>query len=125
MTDATSGANPPKPGAKPKKCPKCNRDPHDKKYRRSKSERKKALLRDADDPNSDLSETARKSIKRTGGDKVPRGYEVSHEVPLATVPKEERCELDTADNMKTQPKKTHRQRHMICGDQYHDFGPLG
>jgi len=127
MTDATSGANSPKPipGAKPKNCPKCGRESHDKKYRRSKAERKKALLRDATDPKSGLSASARKFIIRTKGDKVPSGYQVSHEVPLATVPKKDRCDLDTADNMKTQPTKEHRQRHMVCGDQYHDFGPLG
>jgi hypothetical protein len=102
-------------------CPKCGRKKHDKKYKRSKSERKKALLRDADDPNADLSDEARALIKKNGGASVPPGYEVSHEEPLYTKPKEERCELDVADNMKTQPKPEHKARHKRSGDQYHDY----
>jgi hypothetical protein len=85
------------------------------------AERKKALLRDADDPNSDLSPTARKFIKKTNGDNVPPDHEVSHKRPLYTVPKSESCELDVARNMKTQEKKTHRARHKTCGDQFHKF----
>lgn len=87
------------------------------------SERKKALLRDADDPNADVSPSARKFIKKHKGNKVPKGYEVSHEEPLYTKPVSKRGELDVADNMKTQPKKKHRARHKNCGDQYHDYGP--
>ncbi len=102
-------------------CPKCGRQKHDTgKYPRSKSERKKALLRDANDPKSDLSANARKLIK-ANPDNVPPGYQVSHEEPLYTVPKADRCELDVADNMKTQPKKVHRARQKRCGDQYHAF----
>ena len=52
------------------------------KFRRSMSERKKALLRDAADPKSGLSDRARNFIKQHKGDKVPKGQEVSHEVPL-------------------------------------------
>jgi hypothetical protein len=103
-------------------CPKCKRKKHDTgRYPRSAAERKKALLRDAADPSSDLSGNARKFIKKTKGDNVPPGYQVSHEEPLYTVPKSDRCELDVADNMKTQPTKTHRARHKRCGDQYHAF----
>ncbi len=103
-------------------CPKCGRQRHDTgKYPRSKAERKKALLRDAADPNADLSQSARASIVKSNGENVPRGYQVSHEEPLYTVPKSERCELDVADNMLTQPTKKHRKRHRKCGDQYHDF----
>ena len=103
------------------KCPKCGRKKHDKKYRRSTSERKKALKRDANDPNSDMDDDAREFVKEHGGDLVPPGYEVSHEEPLYTVPHEERCELDKEDNMKTQPKGKHRARHKRSGQQYHDF----
>lgn len=120
MTDATSGAAPPGSGGNDdEKCPKCNKKKHDKKFRRSKSERKKALLRDADDPDSGLSDTARAFIKKHKGDRVPSGHEVSHEEPLYTKPKSDRCELDTEDNMKTQRKSDHRKRHRRCGDQYH------
>ncbi len=51
-------------------------------YQRNMSERKKALLRDANDPNSGLSNRARKFILDNKGNKVPKGYEVSHEKPL-------------------------------------------
>lgn len=121
MTDATSGASPPTAGPGDEKSPKCGKKKHDTKFRRSKSERKKALLRDADDPNSDLSPTARNKIRKHKGNKVPKGYEVSHEEPLYTKPKKDRCEFDVADNMKTQKKSTHRKRHKRCGDQYHKF----
>jgi hypothetical protein len=103
-------------------CPKCHRQRHDTgRYPRSSSERRTALLRDADDPESELSENARKFINKTNGENVPPGYQVSHEVPLYTVPKSDRCELDVADNLKTQPKKKHRARHRRCGQQYHDY----
>ena len=104
------------------KCPKCGRKKHDTgRYPRSKAEKRKTLLRDAEDPNSDLAESARKFIRKHEGENVPPGYEVSHEEPLYTVPKADRCELDKADNMKTQPRKTHRDRHKRCGQQFHDF----
>jgi len=93
-------------------------------YPRNIKERKKALLRDADDPNSGLSPEAREEIKLTKGNKVPDGYEVSHEEPLYTrTTHEGKTELDKADNMKTQKKETHRARHEKCGDQYHEYGP--
>lgn len=104
------------------KCPHCGRKKHETgKYPRSKSERRKALLRDANDPKANLSSKDRKFIKDCNGDNVPPGHEVSHEEPLYTKPKGERCKLDKADNMKTQPRKDHRQRHRACGDQFHDF----
>jgi hypothetical protein len=80
-------------------------------------------LRDADDPNSGLSDRARKFIKKHDGKKVPKGHEVSHEEPLYTKPVQDRGELDVADNMKTQRKSEHRQRHKACGDQYHLYPP--
>ncbi|WP_110955872.1 hypothetical protein [Anaerosinus massiliensis] len=93
-----------------------------KKFYRSKSERRKALLRDANDPNSGLSPEAREYIKKTKGNNVPKGYEVSHEKPLYTGKTvEQKKELDKMDNMKTQEKKFHRSRHKECGDQYHDY----
>jgi hypothetical protein len=93
-------------------------------YQRSMAERKKALLRDAKDPNSDLSPEARAEILKTNGNKVPDGYEVSHEEPLYTRTTDAgKAELDVADNMKTQPEPTHRARHRVCGDQYHQYGP--
>lgn len=92
------------------------------KFYRSKSERKKALKRDAEDPNSGLSDEARDFIRKTKGDKVPEGYEVSHEKPLYTekTPKEKR-KIDKEWNLKTQEKSTHRGRHKVCGDQYHEY----
>jgi hypothetical protein len=45
------------------------------------SERTKTLLRDADDPNADLTPEAGQFIKDNNGNKVPEGYEVSHEEP--------------------------------------------
>ena len=103
------------------KCPRCGRKKHDKKYRRSSSQRKKALKRDAADPDSDLDDAAREFIEEHNGDLVPEGYEVSHEEPLYTVAHDERCELDVEENMATQPKDKHRQRHKRSGQQYHDF----
>ncbi|MCL4709085.1 pre-toxin TG domain-containing protein [bacterium] len=108
---------------KVEKCPLCGRAKHVKKYRRSMSERRKALLRDANDPKSKLSDKARDFIKESDGKNVPQGYEVSHEEPLYTKPKGKRCELDVADNMKTQSKSEHRARHKECGDQFRDFPP--
>jgi len=93
-----------------------------KKFRRSKSERRKALLRDANDPNSGLPEEARKFIIKHDGWRVPEGYEVSHETPLYTAKTTKGKEkLDVASNMKTQEKSVHRARHEDCGDQFHDF----
>lgn len=93
------------------------------KFRRSMAERRKALLRDAKDPKSELSDRARKFIKENDGNKVPKGHEVSHEVPLYTArtPAGKRS-LDKAKNMKTQQKAAHRKRHKTCGDQFHEFG---
>ena len=80
------------------------------------------MLRDADDPNSGLSQEARDYIKENKGKRVPEGYEVSHETPLYTKKTiEGKKELDKADNMKTQEKEIHRNRHRECGDQFHKF----
>lgn len=79
------------------------------------------MLRDAEDPDSELSERARAFIRRTRGARVPPGYEVSHETPLYTKARGERCTLDRAENMKTQSRAVHRRRHQKCGDQYHRF----
>jgi hypothetical protein len=93
-----------------------------KKFRRSMSERRKALLRDANDPKSGLSQEARDFIKDNNGYKVPKGHEVSHEKPLYTAKTVEgKRELDKANNMKTMEKKAHRDRHKECGDQYHKY----
>lgn len=94
------------------------------KFRRSMAERRKALLRDAKDPKSGLSDKARDFINKNDGNKVPKGHEVSHEKPLYTrrTPAGKR-KLDKASNMKTQQKAAHRKRHKECGDQYHKYGP--
>ena len=95
-----------------------------KKYSRNLQERRKALLRDANDPKSDLTKEAREYIKQHDGKKVPFNHEVSHEIPLYTQKTNQgKKALDVADNMKTQSKLAHRIRHKICGDQYHQFGP--
>jgi hypothetical protein len=123
VTDATSGAGAPAtvPGAD-EVCPHCGRKKHDEgKYQRSRSERKKALKRDAADPNSGLSDRARQFIVDTDGEFTPPGHEVSHEEPLYTKPKGERCKIDKADNLKTQQRSKHRARHRRCGQQYHKF----
>lgn len=92
------------------------------KFSRSMSQRRKALLRDADDPNSGLSQKQRDYIKATNGNNVPPGMEVSHETPLYTAKTVEgKRALDVSDNMKTQNKAEHRARHKVCGDQYHDY----
>jgi hypothetical protein len=122
MSDSTSGGSGGGGSSDDdEKCPLCGKKKHDKKFRRSKSERKKALLRDAKDPNSGLSDRARKKILATNGNNVPTGHQVSHEEPLYTLDKSERCTLDNADNMKTQHKSVHKKRHQKCGDQYHAF----
>ena len=120
MTDATSGAGIGIP--KTAVCPHCGRKKHDTgKYPRSKSERKKALLRDAKSPKSGLSKAARAFIVKSGGDLVPPGHEVSHEKPLYTKKKSERCKLDKASNLKTQTRSAHRARHRTSGQQFHAF----
>jgi len=123
MTDTTSGANVSRSGhrARSGPCPLCGRRQHDRRYRRRASARREALLRDAYDPHSGLSLRARAFIIRTGGYKVPFGYEVSHEEPLYTKARFERCTLDNASNMKTQQRTVHRKRHMQCGDQFHGY----
>lgn len=91
-------------------------------FRRSMSERRKALLRDAKDPTSDLTEVQRKFIIDNNGYKVPEGVEVSHKIPLYTAKTAEgKKALDISDNMRTQQKTTHRNRHKVCGDQYHEY----
>lgn len=94
------------------------------KFRRSMAERRKALLRDAKDADSGLSDKARDFINKNNGNKVPKGHEVSHEIPLYTAktPAGKRS-LDKAGNMKTQQKAAHRKRHKECGDQFHEYGP--
>ena len=122
MADATSAANP--SITDDVKCPLCGRKGHaEGKYQRSRSERKKALLRDADDLNSGLSNRARTFIIKTGGWYTPRGYEVSHEIPLYTLPHEIRCLGDNAKNMKTQQRSKHRRRHKTGGDQHTAYPP--
>lgn len=54
------------------------------KYRRNMAERRKALLRDAKDPNSGLTKEQREFILKHDGNRVPEGLEVSHERPLYT-----------------------------------------
>ncbi|SMB87955.1 Zn-binding Pro-Ala-Ala-Arg (PAAR) domain-containing protein, incolved in TypeVI secretion [Pasteurella testudinis DSM 23072] len=94
------------------------------KYHRNLSERRKALLRDAKNPKTDLDNKARQYIQDNNGKKVPKGYEVSHEEPLYTADTiDKKKKLDIADNMLTQRKDKHRMRHKICGEQYHIFGP--
>ncbi len=98
------------------------KDSNTVKFNRNTSERKKALLRDAKDPNSGLSDRARKQILDSNGENVPKGHEVSHEIPLYTEKTVTgKKALDRASNMKTQQKNVHRKRHKKCGDQFHDF----
>lgn len=92
------------------------------KYSRNLAERRKALLRDAKDPNSGLTAEQREFILEHNGNRVPPGLEVSHEVPLYTARTPEgKSALDVAENMRTIPKTEHRIRHKVCGDQYHDY----
>lgn len=123
MTDTTSGMDLRRRGrtSRRRECPLCGRGSHERRYRRRGSARREALLRDAEDPDSELSERARAFIRRTRGARVPPGYEVSHETPLYTKARGERCTLDRAENMKTQSRAVHRRRHQKCGDQYHRF----
>lgn len=98
------------------------KDPKTVDYNRSKAERKKALLRDAKDPNSGLSPRARKQILDSNGNNVPKGHEVSHDPPLYTgKTKQEKAALDKAENMKTMQKAKHRKQHRKCGSQYHEY----
>lgn len=122
MTDTTSGARRARSRTTGRAlCPLCGRKDHSRNYRRRISERRKALLHDAADPNSGLSPTARRFIIKNNGNLVPDGYEVSHEEPLYTLPRAIRCTLDYAENMKTQRKSVHRKRHKQCGNQFHTF----
>ena len=101
------------------------------KYRRSKSERKKALERDANDPNSDLTPEARDYIKKHKGNKVPDkksnkdyegdvDYAVHHKKPLYTKDTiESKKGIDKARNMETIPKQNHVDTHRPCGGTYH------
>jgi 5-formyltetrahydrofolate cyclo-ligase len=67
------------------------------------SERAKALLRDAHNLDNDLTKKARDFIKKNKGKKVPKGYEVSHEIPLYTRRTAAgKRKLDKVGNMKTQ-----------------------
>lgn len=105
------------------------------KYNRSKAERRKALLRDADDPNSGLSPEARKYIKDNNGNKVPdkkynkdykgeTDFAVHHKEPLYSEKSiEGKQALDKANNMETIPKNEHLDTHRYCGNTYHKFGP--
>jgi hypothetical protein len=106
-----------------RRCPYCGRAAHNTVYQRNLKQRRRALLRDARDPQSGLSDRARQYIIRTRGARVPTGYEVSHEIPLYTRPPSQRCLLDRAWNMRTQRRSEHRQRHKRCGDQFHQFPP--
>jgi hypothetical protein len=86
------------------------------------SERRKALLRDTNDPNSCLSQEARDFIKKTDGKKVPEGYEVAHKEPLYTEKTiEGKQRLDIADNMETLFKEIHRDSHKKCGYAFHKY----
>lgn len=90
--------------------------------RRSIAERRKALLRDAEDPNSKLTQEQRDFIRSTNGERLPPGLEVSHEVPLYTGNDiAEKQALDKSENMIAMDKSEHRARHVVCGDQYHDY----
>ncbi len=103
------------------------------KYSRSKAERKKALERDANDPNSDLTPEARDYIKKHKGKKVPDkkynedyegdvDYAVHHEKPLHTEKTiEGKKGKDVVGNMETIPKNDHIDTHRKCGDSFHDY----
>ncbi len=103
------------------------KDPNAKRsrYKRNKSERRKALLRDAKDPNSGLSNRARKQILDSNGNKVPYGYEVDHTIPLYTKKTNEgKRSIDVSDNMKTMRKSEHKKLHKPCNKvKYHKYPP--
>jgi len=100
-------------------------DPNTVKFNRSAAERRKALLRDAQDPNSGLSDRARKQILRFNGKKVPKGYEVDHVKPLYTKQTiEGKKALDNVDNLKTIRKSEHKKLHTKCNkEKYHKYPP--
>lgn len=93
-------------------------------------ERRKALLRDANAPNSGLTQEAREYIKKHDGKKVPNkrnkdytgeiDYEVHHKDPLATrSTMEGKADIDIAENMETISKADHRDTHKKCRTAYH------
>lgn len=92
------------------------------KFYRSKSERRKALKRDAEDSNSKLTKEQREYIKENDGNKVPKDCEVAHKEPLYTAKTvEDKRKLDVAENMETMQKSEHRASHKPCGVTFHDF----
>ncbi len=97
------------------KCPLCGRKKHDKKYPRSHAERRKSLL--ASLKRTDLPPSIKNFIQATDGNNVPPGYEVSHDPPLYTLPKSERCKLDKAKNMTLMTRAEHRALHAPDGAQ--------
>jgi len=99
------------------------KDPNTVDFKRSKSERKKALLKDAKDPNSGLSDRARKQILDSNGNKVPTGYEVDHKKPLYTEKSVKGKEsLDKIDNMQTIRKSEHKKLHTPCNrTKFHKY----
>ena len=101
------------------------KDSNTVEFKRNISERKKALLRDAKDPNSELSDKARKEITKSNGNKVPKGYEVDHTEPLYTRKTNEgKQSLDKAENMKTMRKSEHKKLHTPCNKiKYHKYSP--
>lgn len=92
-------------------------------YNRNKTARKEALLRDAKDPRTKLTEEQRAFIEQNQGRRVPKDAAVSHEQPLYTVPPRWRWMLDVPENMLTIPKPDHGPRHQPGGDQYEKYGP--
>jgi hypothetical protein len=100
------------------------KDPNTVEYNRNMAERRKTLLRDAKDSNSGLTNEARAYIIENNGNKVPPGYEVSHEIPLYTEKTiEGKQGLDMDSNMKTEKEIPHRKTHQKCGTTYHAFPP--
>lgn len=94
------------------------------KYPRNMSERKKALLRDMDDPNSNLSAQARQFIRDTKGNRVPPGYRVHHKQPLYTKKTHEgKKKLDVAKNMETVTVKEHNKTHGLNGKTRKKYPP--
>ena len=63
--------------------------------------------------------SAQAFILKRNGNRVPNGYEVSHETSLYTLPLTEGCRLDSPQNMKTQRESEHRPRHRRCGGPFH------
>ncbi|MFD2287258.1 DUF4280 domain-containing protein [Pedobacter petrophilus] len=101
------------------------KDPKTVAFKRSISERKKALIRDAKDPNSGLSDKARKEILQSKGDNVPKGHEVDHTEPLYTGRSiAEKQALDKEYNMKTMRKSEHKKLHTRCNKvKFHKYPP--